>query len=115
MVHVWSINSGERFQGHHGPLVCCFLVYYSFVYPECFSKTLFGNDGYQHVFHGPLCFSTPLKRSLFICASLLLSNALGMDKSKILSGPVFTKQSQEHSLSFSADFANLNVTQLLIG
>ena len=21
MVHVWSINSGERFQGHHGPLV----------------------------------------------------------------------------------------------
>ena len=22
MVHVWSINSGERFQGHHGPLVC---------------------------------------------------------------------------------------------
>ena len=25
MVHVWSINSGERFQGHHGPLV----VFYS--------------------------------------------------------------------------------------
>ena len=21
MVHVWSINSDERFQGHHGPLV----------------------------------------------------------------------------------------------
>ena len=21
MVHVWSINSGEQFQGHHGPLV----------------------------------------------------------------------------------------------
>ena len=21
MVHVWSINSGERFQGYHGPLV----------------------------------------------------------------------------------------------
>ena len=24
MVHVWSINSGERFQGHHGPLVSLF-------------------------------------------------------------------------------------------
>ena len=24
MVHVWSINSGERFQGHHGPLVVFF-------------------------------------------------------------------------------------------
>ena len=25
MVHVWSINSGERFQGHHGPLVMAVL------------------------------------------------------------------------------------------
>ena len=28
-------------------------------------------------------------------------------------GPVFTKHSQEHSLSFSPVFVNLNVTQLL--
>ena len=32
MVHVWSINSGERFQGHHGPLVrigpgVCILIF----------------------------------------------------------------------------------------
>ena len=27
MVHVWSINSGERFQGHHGPLVTVFRVH----------------------------------------------------------------------------------------
>ena len=26
MVHVWSINSGERFQGHHGPLVNNFVA-----------------------------------------------------------------------------------------
>ena len=30
-------------------------------------------------------------------------------------GPVFTNHSQEHSLSLSPRFANLNVTQLLIG
>ena len=32
-----------------------------------------------------------------------------------LPGPVFTNHSQEHSLSLSPRFANLNVTQLLIG
>ena len=30
MVHVWSINSGELFQGHHGPLVYMYLLYKSF-------------------------------------------------------------------------------------
>ena len=30
-------------------------------------------------------------------------------------GPLFAKHSQEHSLSFSPYFVNLNVTQLLIG
>ena len=30
-------------------------------------------------------------------------------------GPVFTEHSQEHSLSSSTDFVNLNVTQRLIG
>ena len=30
-------------------------------------------------------------------------------------GSVFTNHSQEHSLSLSPRFANLNVTQLLIG
>ena len=30
MVHVWSINSGERFQGHHGPLVCIYASYGAF-------------------------------------------------------------------------------------
>ena len=34
---------------------------------------------------------------------------------KLLPGPVFTNHSQEHSLSLSPRFANLNVTQLLIG
>ena len=33
----------------------------------------------------------------------------------VISGPVFTNHSQEHSLSLSPRIANLNVTQLLIG
>ena len=34
---------------------------------------------------------------------------------QMISGSVFTKHSQERSLSFSPRFVNLNVTQFLIG
>ena len=38
MVHVWSINSGERFQGHHGPLVKYSLMTQVYCLNEMFRK-----------------------------------------------------------------------------
>ena len=47
-------------------------------------------------------------------SNLNQSKNLLYDK-ELRTGPVFTNHSQEHSLSLSPRFANLNVTQLLIG
>ena len=56
MVHVWSINSGERFQGHHGPLV---FFFFSIRIISEIAENIMGkgeNTGYQHFFLSKVFF-----------------------------------------------------------
>ena len=62
MVHVWSINSGERFQGHDGPL-----VYSIFSFSHNVSKRLL----FQGCHESGLCDKELLEQDL-VCSLLML-------------------------------------------